>query len=184
MPNDFSTPVRPTGFLFWDMMLGLQSPQQNMSTRNDGVTRSLALGARATVDVAEAMATEAVIPLAEETLNLEARTVMGATTRVRRFVVEMPVERQIVLRNEAVVVERRLPTNFEVVDDTLTEKTIEATATEQRLVVHKNVRLREEVVLRLEGTERTETVRDTVRRDEVEIVRPEIKAFPQRNPGA
>lgn len=181
MANDFSTAMRPTGFAFWDMMLGLHPSQQDISGRHGTATRALALNARAGGNAADAMAIEEVIPLAEETLNLEARTVPGATTRVRRYVVETPVERQIVLRTETVVVERRLPGSFEAAEDALTEKTVEATDTSQVLVVHKNVRLREEVVLRLEGSERTETVRDTVRRDEVEIMRPETKALPHQN---
>ncbi len=184
MSNQSSTALRPTGFPFWDMMLSLQSPQSAVAAGNGAATRSLALGARAATNAVEAMTTEEVIPLAEETLNLEARTVSGATTRVRRYVVETPVERQIVLRDETVVVERRLPASFEAATDALTEKTVEATDTAQVLVVHKNVRLREEVVLRLEGTERTETVRDTVRRDEVEILRPEPRALPHRNGAA
>jgi stress response protein YsnF len=39
-------------------------------------------------------------------------------------------------------------------------------------VVEKRVRLREEIVVRTERTEHTETVRETVRRDEVEIQQP------------
>lgn len=177
MPNDNTTALRPTGFPFWDMMLGLAAPQQDTAARHGSTTRALALGARTAVDATNAMATEAVIPLAEETLNVEARTVSGATTRVRRYVVETPVERQIVLRDETVVVERR-PPSVETVSDALSEKTVEATDSAQVAVVHKNVRVREEVVLRLEGTARTETVRDTVRRDEVEILRPGNSTLP------
>lgn len=184
MSNELPVTTRPTGFPFWDMMLGLRTPPQGTYGSNGATARTLALGARAAGNAAEAVAVEEVIPLAEETLNLEARTVPGATTRVRRYVVETPVERQIVLRTETVVVERRMPGTFQAAPDALTEKTVEATDTAQVVVVHKNVRLREEVVLRLEGSERTETVRDTVRRDEIEIMRPETKALPQRDPAA
>jgi stress response protein YsnF len=38
-------------------------------------------------------------------------------------------------------------------------------------VVGKGVKVREEVVVRRERTSRVETVRDTVRRDEIEITR-------------
>ena len=41
----------------------------------------------------------------------------------------------------------------------------------------KSVHLLEEVVLRKEVTERTETVRDTVRRDEVQVEQPTGKAL-------
>ena len=42
--------------------------------------------------------------------------------------------------------------------------------TEEVPTINKRLRLREEVVVRIERTERVETVTETVRRDEVEIV--------------
>ncbi|WP_147023463.1 DUF2382 domain-containing protein, partial [Microvirga aerophila] len=53
--------------------------------------------------------------------------------------------------------------------ETLTEVTIEMIQTSEVPVVGKSVKVREEVVVRRERTQRTETVRDTVRRDEIEI---------------
>jgi len=49
---------------------------------------------------------EQVIPLSEETLNVGKRAVSGGTTRLRRYVVEHPVEAQVRLRDEHVAVER------------------------------------------------------------------------------
>jgi len=46
---------------------------------------------------------------------------------------------------------------------------IEATETAEEAVVAKEARVTEEVVVRKQAEERTETVRDTVRRTEVEV---------------
>jgi hypothetical protein len=92
---------------------------------------------------------------------------------VRRYVVECPVERRVALRDERIVVERRRPVALDpATGDVLVEKTVEATETSEVPMVWKGVRVREEVVLRLEARERTEVVRGTVRRDEVEIDEP------------
>src|SRR6185312_11478741 len=112
---------------------------------------------------------EEVIPLAEEVLVIGKRTVNTGTTRIRRYVVETPVEQQVSLIRERVVVERRRPVTNEVTGESLTELTIEVVETDEVPVVAKSVQLREEVVVRTERTEHVETVRDTVRQDEVEI---------------
>jgi uncharacterized protein (TIGR02271 family) len=115
---------------------------------------------------------EEVIPLGEEVLEVGKRTVERGTARVRRYVVETPVEETVALRSERVVVERRRPVRDEATGELLTELTVEVAETEEVPVVNKRVRLREEVVVRTERAERVETVRGTVRRDEVEVERP------------
>ncbi|GAC1414247.1 MAG: hypothetical protein NVSMB60_34900 [Mycobacterium sp.] len=100
----------------------------------------------------------------------------GETTRLRRIVVETPVEQQVSLRTETVVVERRKPVNVVPNGDILTEKSIEMTESFQVADTWKRVHLREEVVLRRAVAEHTETVRDTVRRDEVEVEYPTLVA--------
>jgi uncharacterized protein (TIGR02271 family) len=114
---------------------------------------------------------EEVIPLAEETLIVGKQTVTSGTTTVRRFVVETPVEQQVSLYDEKVIVERRKPVTDVATGETLTELTIEMIETSEVPVVGKGVKLREEVVVRRERTSRVETVRDSVRRDEIEIKR-------------
>jgi uncharacterized protein (TIGR02271 family) len=109
-----------------------------------------------------------VIPLGEEELLVGKRTVNRGTTRIRRYVVETPVEKPVSLHDERVIVERRRPVTGEA-GDALTEKTVEVTETSEVPVAAKRARLKEEVVVRREGTERTETVRDTVRRDQISI---------------
>lgn len=110
------------------------------------------------------------IQLSEEQLQVGKRAVNRGTTRVRRFVVETPVEEQVSLRDETVTVERRAVTGDHPVGDVdFTEKTVEMTEVDEEAVVGKTARVTEEVVLRKDATERVETVRDTVRREDVEI---------------
>ncbi len=89
--------------------------------------------------------------------------------------VEAPVEQEVSLAEERVVVERRRPVTDAATGETLTEVTIEVTETAEVPVVAKGVRVREEVVIRKERTERVTTVRDTVRRHEVEIERSDVE---------
>jgi hypothetical protein len=115
---------------------------------------------------------EEVIPLGEEVLEVGKRTENRGTARIRRFVVETPVERQVTLQSERVVVERRRPVTDQVTGEILTEVTVEVVETEEVPTVEKRLRLREEIVVRTERAQRVETVRETVRRDEVEIQQP------------
>ncbi len=73
------------------------------------------------------------------------------------------------------VVERRKPATDAVTGETFTEITVEMIETAEVPVVAKGVRVKEEVVIRKERIERVTTVRDTVRRDEVEIERSDME---------
>ncbi len=151
-----------TGLFFWDMMLGGMGvpPSRAVATRD----------ASAQVPASQQAAqNEEVIPLAEEVLVIGKRTVNTGTTRIRRYVVETPVEQQVSLLRERVVVERRRPVTNKVTGEALTELTIEVMETDEVPVVAKSVQVREEVVVRTERTEHVETVRDTVRQDQVDI---------------
>lgn len=113
-----------------------------------------------------------VLPLAEEKLNVGKRLVNRGTTRVRRFVVETPVEEAVTLHSERVSVERRpAASGSPVADADFADRTIEVTETDEEAVVEKTARVREEVVVNKAATDRVETVRDTVRRQEVEVTR-------------
>jgi stress response protein YsnF len=114
---------------------------------------------------------EQVIAVGEEVLNIGTRMVVGKTTRIRRIVVQAPVQQDVTLHTETVVLERRKPistTGTEV----LTEVTVEMSDFNEVPVVSKAVHLVEEVLLRKEITARTETIHDTVRRDTLEIEQP------------
>jgi len=151
-----------TGFLFWDMMLGMSGLQPGRSVSGRGTDAS-------DMEARDASSREQVIPLAEEVLTVGTQKVSSGTTRVCRYVVETEVEKQVTLVRERVVVERRRPVTDKVSGEMLTELTVEVTETDEVPVVGKTMRLKEEIVVRTERTEHVETVRDTVRHDEVDI---------------
>ena len=110
------------------------------------------------------------IQLAEEQLSVGKRVINRGGTRIRRYVVETPVEQNVTLHDEKVTLERRPVTDGRPVTGAdFSEKTIEMTETAEEAVVAKTARVKEEIALRKEATERVETVRDTVRREDVEI---------------
>lgn len=111
-----------------------------------------------------------VLPVGEERLNVATRTVMGETTRIRRRVVAAPVEQQVTLRDEHVVVERRPASAADAQrGEVLTETIIEMSESRQVPEVWKSVHVAEEVVLRREVTERTERVQETLHRDVIDV---------------
>jgi len=114
---------------------------------------------------------ETTLPVIEEEMQVGKRTVSRGGVRVYTRVTEKPVEEQVQLRKEQVSVERR-PVNRAVSGtdrDAFKEGTIEMTETSEEAVVSKQARVVEEVVVRKDAQERTETVRDTVRRTDVEV---------------
>lgn len=116
---------------------------------------------------------EEVIRLHEEQLDVGKRVVETGKARVRRFVVEKPVESQVKLHEEHATIQRRPITNGEAIKDAdWSDKVIEITETTEQPVITKKVRVADEVVIRREGSDRVETVRDTVRRQEVDLVHP------------
>ncbi len=111
------------------------------------------------------------LPVVEEELNVGKRTVEEGVARVRSVVRETPVEEQVHLRDEHVTVERR-PVDRPADPNDLNafrEQTVEVTERREEPVVQKQARVVEEVVVGKEVEEHTETVRDTVRRTDVEI---------------
>jgi stress response protein YsnF len=114
---------------------------------------------------------EQVIGVGEEVLNVGTRMIPGKTTRVRRVVVESPVQQDVTLHTETVVLDRRKPI-LSSGDDMLTKVTVEMSDFNEVAVVSKTVHLVEEVLLRKETTARIETIRDMVRRDTLEIEQP------------
>jgi stress response protein YsnF/hemerythrin-like domain-containing protein len=158
-----------TGAMFWDMWLGMAGLQPGRAVASRGVNTPHADRGNREVSVRAAPGQEHVIQLAEEVLTIGTQKVSSGTTRVRRYVVETAVEKQVTLVRERVVVERRRPVTDRATGELLTELSVEVTETDEVPVVGKTVRLKEEVVVRTERSERIETVRGTVRQDEVEI---------------
>ena len=115
-------------------------------------------------------ATDGKLQLSEENLAVGKRVVNKGGTRIRRYVVETPVPETVSLHDEKVTLERRPVTDGRPLGaDEFSEKTIEMTASAEEAVVSKTARVYEEVGLRKEATDRTETVRDTVRKEQVEV---------------
>jgi uncharacterized protein (TIGR02271 family) len=101
------------------------------------------------------------------------REVGHGRVRIQSRVVERPVQEQVTLREERVDVERR-PVSGEYREGALSgdpfqERTIEVEERGEEAVVSKEARVVEEVVVRKEADQRTETISDTVRKTEVDV---------------
>lgn len=116
--------------------------------------------------------TEESIPLAEEELTVGKRAVARGALRVHTYVTEQPVEEQVTLREQQAFVDRRPVDRAATAGEAaFQERTIEVQEIGEEAVVSKQARVVEEVSLRKEQSARTETVRDTVRKTEVEVER-------------
>lgn len=114
-----------------------------------------------------------VLPVIEEDLQVGKREVERGGVRVNTRVTETPVEEQVTLREERVDVERRA-VNRPVSDADLhafEETSFEVTERAEEAVVSKQARVIEEVVIDKDVRERTETIRDNVRRTDVDVER-------------
>lgn len=110
------------------------------------------------------------IDVVQERLRVGKREVAKGAVRVRSYMVERPVEEQVRLREETVNVDRqRVDRPVMPGADPFKEQTIEARATAEEPIVSKEARVVEEVGLRKDANERTETVRDTVRETKVDV---------------
>jgi uncharacterized protein (TIGR02271 family) len=114
---------------------------------------------------------EVKIPVVEEALQVGTRQVQRGGVRLYTRVTERPVEETVRLRDETVHVERR-PVDRPATEADVAaarDATVEVTETDEEAVARKQARVVEEVVVSKEVQEQTETVRDTVRRTEVEV---------------
>ena len=143
--------------------------------RSEGWTGHAAAGQRTRQQAQPARATQhaegaEAIPVVEEQLRVGKRAVQNGGVRVYSRVTETPVEEQVNLREERVTVDRR-PVDRPIgdADRAFQERTIEATEMAEEAVVAKEARVVEEVVVNKEAGQRTETVRDTVRRTDVDV---------------
>jgi uncharacterized protein (TIGR02271 family) len=122
-----------------------------------------------------------VIPVVEEQLKVGKRAVQSGGVRIHSRITEKPVQEQVNLREEHVDVQRR------AVDRPMTdadkaafrERTIEVTETREEPVVSKQARVVEEIAVNKTAAQRTETVRDTVRRTDVDVQQPASAADTQ-----
>lgn len=119
----------------------------------------------------EANENEITLPIIEEQLQVGKRTVETGKVNVHTTMTEKPVQETVTLREEQVHVERHA-VNRPVdggAPEAFKEGTFEVTTKAEVPVVAKEARVVEEVVIDKEVAERTETVRDTVKRTDVEV---------------
>jgi len=110
------------------------------------------------------------IPVIEEELNVGKRVVQTGGVRVRSRIVEKPVEETIRLREEHVNVERNKVDRPASNDDfNNVEDTVEVREHAEVPVVNKEARVIEEVGVNKSVNEREQTIRDNVRRQDVEV---------------
>ena len=137
------------------------------TTATTGVTGAALTGQTATT---AGLAGEDRLEVMEERLRVGKRDVSRGGMRVRSYIVERPVEESVTLREESIHLDRR-PVDRALApgEAAFQDRTVELTATAEEAIVAKQARVVEEISLRKDATERTETIHDTVRHTEVEI---------------
>jgi stress response protein YsnF len=114
---------------------------------------------------------ETTIPIIEENVNIGKRTVETGGVRVRKNIAKKPVEETVNPKEEHVTIERNAvdkPARNESFAP-FQESTIELTEHAEVPVVKKEARVVEEISIDKEVELRDETVRETVRKTEVDI---------------
>jgi uncharacterized protein (TIGR02271 family) len=127
---------------------------------------------------------QARVPVVEEELHVGKREVEHGGVRVNTTMREKPVEEKVNLREEHVRVERHAvdrPATQADINQAQHGRSVEVRERSEQPVVQKEARVVEEVVVGKEATQRTETVRDTVRRTDVEVEQVDTT---KTNPGA
>ncbi|RDI57949.1 YsnF/AvaK domain-containing protein [Microvirga subterranea] len=133
-------------------------------------TRSAGVSTSGRDSLAGATGRDEVIPVVEEELHVGKRDVSGGRVRIHSHMVERPVQEQVNLREERVHVERRpVDRPLSDADAAFRDRTIEAEERRQEAVVSKEARVKEELVVRKDVDQRTETISDTVRSTEVDV---------------
>ena len=113
---------------------------------------------------------EETIQLAEERLRVGKRDVNHGRVRLRSYVVEKPVSEQVSLHSERVDVSRRpVDRALGAGENLFQERTISAEEHEEEAVVSKEARVVEEISLGKVAQDRTQEIRDTLRKTEVEV---------------
>jgi len=113
------------------------------------------------------------IPVIEEEVKIGKREVQGGGVRVFKNVYEVPVEEDVTLRDERVVVER-VPVDKPAGEAELgafKEGTMEFRERTEEPVISKKARVVEEVRVGKEVTERKERIRETAKRTDVRVER-------------
>ena len=133
--------------------------RSSRTTENRGTTDSTTTG------------TDKNIPVIEEEMEIGKREVESGGVRVRSRIIERPVEETLRLREEHVSVDRKPVDRPATEADFRNFKEGETEFTEHSEVpvVNKEARVVEEVNLNKETRERKETIRDSVRKTDVDV---------------
>jgi Domain of unknown function (DUF2382) len=110
---------------------------------------------------------EEIIPLPREELRVDVRPA-DRVRHIRTYVVEEPVEKEVSLRDEQLVVETRPATRTTTGGD-ISERDYEFHERHEEPVVEKTTLADEELVVRKQATQHTERVRGTVRKTKAEV---------------
>jgi uncharacterized protein (TIGR02271 family) len=115
--------------------------------------------------------TDQALPIIEENLQVGKRVEQTGGARIRSRIIERPVEEHVRLREEHINIQRREVNRPATEADFAAFQEGEISITEQaeRAVVAKEARVVGEVSIGKEVTEHDETVRETVRRTDVEV---------------
>jgi uncharacterized protein (TIGR02271 family) len=126
---------------------------------------------RSTLQLADPKTDEHVLEVVEEELDVGTQQVERGRMRIYSKVSERAVERQVNLRDETIRVRRRpVSREVSVTDPALfQERSYEMTEVDEEAVVHIRARVIEEVVIGKDVAEKIETIRETLRRTDVEI---------------
>jgi stress response protein YsnF len=153
----------------WSRQGGVSTPAERDSLRETAIAPEA--GAVGSAERgAEMGAGEQVIPVVKEELSVGKRA-SERRYRIRTYVVETPIEKEITLRDERVVVEHRPVSGSAAATDAQMpqDREYEVVERHEEPVVEKRARNIEEVVVRRDADERTEKVRDTVRQTRVDV---------------
>jgi len=130
---------------------------------------------------------DGVLRLAEEQLQVGKQMVETGRTRVRRYVTEREASADVNLHDEHAEVLRKAITDPKYIGAIdWADGEIEAVETAEHALANKTARIVEEVSLKKIGTDRVETVKDKLRRQQVEVqhVGPDGKVIQNQKPGA
>lgn len=130
------------------------------------------------------MEEQQVLPIAQEELAVGKREVSKGGLRVSTRVASVPAEQTVQLREEHATIERRGVDRPALAGEQLfSEQVFEVLEMAEEAVVQKRSRVKEEVLIAKHATQRTETVRDTVRKTEVAVERSYAGAERRRHNG-
>jgi stress response protein YsnF len=170
-----------------------ETAERDIATATPGVASSTAASAPVggttsapSLDSNVSAERDQVIPVVKEELDVGKRA-SERRYRIRTYVIERPVEEAVTLRDERVVIEHRPVAGERAVGraELPQEREYEVIERHEEPVVAKQARRVEDVVVRKEAEERTETVRDTVRETKVDVDKEgaeRAEDLPNRNP--